>query len=1499
MKKAILICFAVLSTLFAFAQVPTNDDCVSATQLTLPLCPNPTVYTNVNATASVIGSDNIPDCFNGGTVQNDVWFTFDCPLDGSIVDVSVVLQSLGGVAGITNPQIAVYRGECLFDELAFLDCISAPLGDTELQLDLFGLTPGFTYFIRVNDYSASATPEWGTFNLCVQEVIINPCLTADGSTESCFGSLTDSGCDTGPYQNGENFTYTICPQDFHQCMTISVQNYNLEACCDDLNIFAGDNTSAPQIANLFGAGTNFEIQSFSECITIQFTSDGSVTGDGFELSWACSPDSCDIPPPTTCDNPDIISSMPFVADDLTNCYDYNSMTGSPCNNDAFLAGVDHVFAYTSPGDECISVTITGVSQGQGVGVFNDCPLATSCIDVESVPFGGTSATINAAFLETAGTYYIAVGNASGCGGFSIAIDTLTCPVVIPGAGFCDDALPLNGCEEGENQITVQPTDGDPAFITDVNRGCLLGPQLNYTFFYFQAGTDGDLAFTLEAANLAQDSDIDWSVWGPVANLSDLCDFAENNQPARSSWAAGADPTGLAAIHPVLGTPVTDPYDCDNTGPWPPIAPGAGGDDFCAPLPVIAGQYYIILIDDFGGAIEADGISFDLSGTTAGVLDANAGNFSITPDTAVCTGQSIQLEAFGGAAYSWAANPTLSCQNCANPIATPNGPTEYCVQIVGACADDYVCTMVDIYKLDAGPDFSVCLGDDILVDAGTNFTEAVWEWSPVSPDFSCTDCADPIIIPTIPGTTEYIATMTTTNCFLQDTIVINVLPGIAPTYSIIDNTPICIGESIAIGGPNIFGNAYFWVNQDSLPIGLNSNPTVTPTETTEYYIAIVNSTCPLPSFDSVTVQVDNYPTVNVAADITICQGESALLGQTAIQPGAAYTWTPDYFVDNLVTANPTATPELSTTYILTTSLGQCTQTDDVHVEVLPLNVVINNPQDTIRICKGTTVTLSATSTPIGTPVHWVTSNFSIDTTAASFSFVPTNSALFTAMVDNGACAREQSIMVIVDSLPTYTPISPADTLICSGSIVILQSPAYSPVDFLTMTFDWEPDIYQESPDDLYNLIVTAEESTTYVRTLVNGVCVHTDTAVVNVIPSSVLTITPVDPEICLGQTVQILVTAPGTATDYEWSGGGGLSCTNCANPVATPASTTTYTVSATIDGCDVSNTIEIVIVPSPLYQFPSDVNLCPGESTTLNVAPDPSFDFVWSGSGLNSILPDPTVSPLTTSEYFLTTTNGLCTRTDSITINVGSGILEDLGNIIVCIGNTQTLTAVGVGGNTYNWSTGEQGQVINVTPNTATDYTVTMTYGDGCTLTSVATVGVADNFALDLTAEPSAANVAQGDTITLTADVVGTGPFTYQWSANGIDLPFTTAIISLVALENPSSYSVTVISDGGCANTDTYSVTVIVPELSIPNSFTPNGDDLNDIFRFATIGANIKIQSFKVFDRWGQPVYDNIAGEWDGTYKTKQLPTEVYLFDIILLMPDGTEKHIDGDVTLLR
>ena len=113
-------------------------------------------------------------------------------------------------------------------------------------------------------------------------------------------------------------------------------------------------------------------------------------------------------------------------------------------------------------------------------------------------------------------------------------------------------------------------------------------------------------------------------------------------------------------------------------------------------------------------------------------------------------------------------------------------------------------------------------------------------------------------------------------------------------------------------------------------------------------------------------------------------------------------------------------------------------------------------------------------------------------------------------------------------------------------------------------------------------------------------------------------------------------------------------------------------------------------------------------------------------------------------------------------------------------------------------------------------------------------------------------------------------------------------------------SVTATNAAGCKATDTIKINVFIgPTCYVPNAFSPNADGNNDIFRAVPVGINIEY--FRVFNRYGEVVYETsrfLTG-WDGMYKGKPQPVGAYVWVFKGKDRKGREIVNKGTVMLVR
>lgn len=112
---------------------------------------------------------------------------------------------------------------------------------------------------------------------------------------------------------------------------------------------------------------------------------------------------------------------------------------------------------------------------------------------------------------------------------------------------------------------------------------------------------------------------------------------------------------------------------------------------------------------------------------------------------------------------------------------------------------------------------------------------------------------------------------------------------------------------------------------------------------------------------------------------------------------------------------------------------------------------------------------------------------------------------------------------------------------------------------------------------------------------------------------------------------------------------------------------------------------------------------------------------------------------------------------------------------------------------------------------------------------------------------------------------------------------------------------TAVGTNGCAR-DYTQLVIVKPVVSIyvPNSFSPNGDGINDLFFFKGFGISESNFEFTIFNRWGEVVYQTQFFEpWNGTERGKNAEMGSYIYRIKYLDVNGISEVVEGHFTLLR
>lgn len=259
-----------------------------------------------------------------------------------------------------------------------------------------------------------------------------------------------------------------------------------------------------------------------------------------------------------------------------------------------------------------------------------------------------------------------------------------------------------------------------------------------------------------------------------------------------------------------------------------------------------------------------------------------------------------------------------------------------------------------------------------------------------------------------------------------------------------------------------------------------------------------------------------------------------------------------------------------------------------------------------------------------------------------------------------------------------------------------------------------------------------------------------------------------------------------------------------------------------------------------------------------------------------------------------TVKGLTAKT--ITINPVPKITSTPDSITICAGDPINIKVSSCSpGTMINWigtdKTSGADSTIAYIPNDSTNTKMTIDYtvyssNSGCN---------GDTNHVKVTVNPTPTVTVSHDTTVIEGTPVilsvNTDGSTYNWyPADGLSCtncqnPIATPTVT-------TTYYVTVTGADGCSRTDSVTIDVIPQAISIPNVFTPNGDNKNDMFYITNL-EYYKGSHLVIYDRWGKKVYESsdYPNNWNGGNQSDG----VYYY--VLTLP--TSKKYDGYVEILR
>ena len=370
-----------------------------------------------------------------------------------------------------------------------------------------------------------------------------------------------------------------------------------------------------------------------------------------------------------------------------------------------------------------------------------------------------------------------------------------------------------------------------------------------------------------------------------------------------------------------------------------------------------------------------------------------------------------------------------------------------------------------------------------------------------------------------------------------------------------------------------------------------------------------------------------------------------------------------------------------------------------------------------------------------------------------------------------------------------------------------------------------------------------------------------------------------------------------AYTYSWS----------SAPVQTTQTATglyagTYSVTV-IDaaGCIFSDTV-VIASPTGLTVIPPVITnancfgTSSGTATVTATGGTPAYTYSWNPIGqLTS-----TATGLAAGVYTITITdnNGCIIKTLAAVTQPTAVTASISSDTSICFGtsNTENIFASGgTPGYTYLWMpSGGTTTSVNIFSPATTTYTALVTDANGCLTQLLTTVTVVQNPAASISYTPGLCTASVQFTDNSTNAVV--------WNWNFGDGGYSATQQPLHVYNTLGSYSVTLTLSNqlGCKTIDNIIVDISsFSQLYIPNAFSPNDDGRDDMYY--VFGKCITEMTFKVFDRWGEKVFETSdpATGWDGTYKGQLENAGVFMYEFAGELTTGEKVNQKGNITLMR
>ena len=1008
--------------------------------------------------------------------------------------------------------------------------------------------------------------------------------------------------------------------------------------------------------------------------------------------------------------------------------------------------------------------------------------------------GAVTASISGVVV---GTYSVTVTDANGCTDSSAV--TITEPVILAVTALLDSNVTCNGFSDGGVSSTVSGGTMPYTYLwsTGATTASMTGiPAGTYSVTVTDANGCTDSASTTvnEPALLVAATVVDSNVscngfidggatasasggtpgynylWSNSATTASITGVSAGVYTVTVTDLNGCTDTATVTItEPALlvaSVAVDSNVSCNGVADGGATASGTGGTNpysylwsngatTAAVTGLVAGTYSVTLTDA-NGCTDSTSVVI----TEPIVLVASVTNTL----NVLCNGDTNgvgQVGATGGTqpyTYSWLNGATT-------PVSTGLGAGSYVVTITdtNGCFDTTTVVITEPLPLQsvAATIPVVCANDSngqatVTPSGGTAPYTYLWP----SGSTLASDTGLPV--------GSYVVTITDTNgCTLLDTAVINFLNPL-PVVNLGNDTALCNDTLQLDAGAGFV--SYLWQNGDT-------NQTFTVSVTGTYSVEVFDGTCF--NSDTIVVEVNPLPMVNIGPDTTVCAGIVLDAG-----PGLDdYLWST---TDTTQFLNVTASGNYS---VVVTDSNNCQNSDTAVITVNPLPVV-SLGNDT-SVCDGITVDAGA-----GFAAYlWQNGDTS------QTLFADTSGAYAVTVTDGNGCSNSDTVNITIFPALNFSALVVDATCNNSDGIGVLTVTGGSG----TYNYVWSNGVTDSA--------IVAVAAGTYSVTVTDGNGCSKDTSLTIINSNSqVVTLTGTDLSCFNSNDGAISVflsngTAPFT---YNWNNG-----STSPSLVNVPAGT--YILNLTDSaGCFTTDTVTLNEPPqivNTIATVDANCGVNDGQASVSTTGGVPGYAYQWNDpSGQTT----DTAFNLGAGIYQVTVTDTTgCSVVETLGINnAGAPTLATNKVDVNCVGGNDGLaivTATGTSPFTYQWND-PLGQTNDTAVGlSAGTYFVAVTDSQGCV--GVDSVTLVELNPLPVITLANDTSICTGDSILLDAGT--TGLVGFQWSTGDFS--------QTIFVSNAATYTVTVTDINGCANSDSINVSLLsLPVVSLGNDTTVCG-----------------------------------------------------------------------------